>query len=101
MALGKKNTPSASRLQQAYVALMFAEESDGSRVKTVARYGAFEVRLVELRHARTGDDTLFWIELYRHDTQTSLDSCRCDDLDHAEAALQYLVSCARRLHQAG
>jgi hypothetical protein len=86
-----------SRLRQAYVGLMLAPESeDGSRTVPLARYGAFEVRLIEFNQ-RTSEARPFWIELYRRDTQTSLDSCLSDDLESAEIATEQFVSHARDL----
>jgi hypothetical protein len=41
---------------------------------------------------------LFWLELYCHMTRSSLDSCRCDDLDDAEVAADHLVSRAKQLY---
>jgi len=98
--LRKRERCPADPLHQAYVSLAFAAPAaDGSKQTAVARFGAFEVRLVELPRDRASDTSLFWIELYRHDTQTSLDSCRCDDLDDAELALQHLIVRARGLHR--
>ncbi len=95
-----KAPPFVSCLQQAYVALMLAPESkDGSRTVPLARYGIFEVRLIEFTHRAALDAFAIWIELYRRDTRSSLDSCRCEDLDDAEAAAAYLVSSARKLHE--
>jgi hypothetical protein len=98
--LRKKNRPRVSGLQQAYVGLMLAPESkDGSRTISLARYGAFEVRLVEFRHCGTVEPLPFWLELYRHDARLSLDSCRCDDLDDAESAAEHLTSHARESYE--
>ena len=89
-----------SRLHEAYAALMFAVEgSDGARIFSLARYGAFEARIVESRECRAPDGPLFWIELYRHDTQTVLESCRCDDLDEPGLDVERLISRARELHR--
>ena len=96
----RKNRPLVSGLQQAYAGLMFVPESeDGSRTISLARYGRFEVRLVEFRHRGTLEPAPFWLELYRHDVGSSLDSCRCDDLDLAESAAEHLTSLARDLHE--
>jgi hypothetical protein len=37
------------------------------------------------------------LELYRHDTNASVDSYRCDELDEAETAAEHLVSSASAL----
>jgi hypothetical protein len=98
--LRKKSRPLLCRLHQAYVGLMLATESkDGSRAISVVRYGAFEVRLVEFRHCGAFDASSFWIELYRHDTKSSLDRNRCNDLDDVETTAENLISRARQLHE--
>jgi hypothetical protein len=43
------------------------------------------------------DSVEIWIELYDHDTQFSVDSCLCHDLDEAEPMLEHLLSSARHL----
>ena len=89
-----------NRLHEAYAALMFAAEaSDGSKTFSLARFGAFEVRIIELPQCRASEGPLFWIELYRQDTQNVLVSCRCDDLDDAQLDVERLISRARELHR--
>jgi hypothetical protein len=89
-----------SRLCRAYLALSLASETeDGSRTMPLARFGAFEVRLIELASRRMTEDSDFWIELYRHDIRSSLDSCRCRDLGEAEPIAEYLVACAKGLYE--
>ncbi len=87
-----------NRISQTYVALMLAPRADdGSRALPLARFGAFEVRVIELGDRRDSDASDLWLELYRHDTRTSLDSCRCSDLDEAESAADEFISRARAL----
>jgi hypothetical protein len=98
-ALTKRNG-SLGQLRNAYVGLALVPESgDGSKTVTLKRYGDYEVRLIDFSHGRSSADCLFWLELYCHTTRSSLDSCRCDDLDDAEAAADDLVSRAKRLHE--
>jgi hypothetical protein len=100
VAYGGRNMCLMSRLCRAYLALSLAGETeDGSRTMPLARFGAFEVRLIELAGRRMTEDSDFWIELYRHDIQSSLDSCRCQDLDEAEPIAEYLVACAKGLYE--
>jgi hypothetical protein len=97
--LRKKNRPLLSRLGQAYVRLLLIPESnDGSRTVSLARYGAYEVRLVEFSHHPASDDSSFWVSLHRRGLQSSLDSCWCDDLDDAETVAEHFVSRAKQLH---
>jgi hypothetical protein len=97
----RKKRPLLSRLNQAYISLaLVPEDTDGSRTVSLARYGAYEVRLVEFPPSHASDAFPFWLKLYRRDLQSSLDSRCCLDLDHAEAVAEQLVSRARKLHRA-
>jgi hypothetical protein len=91
---GSRSAPRKTRLCgdgcRAYLALSLASETeDGSCTMSLARFGAFEVRLIELARRPMTEDSDFWIELYRQDTQSSVDSCRCQDLDEAEPIADY------------
>jgi len=94
-----------SPLHRAYVGLLFAPEGkDGARTVVLARHGVFEVRLLEFTSRcsvlrRDCDPSSFWIELYRRDTRSCIDSCRCGDLDEAESIADQLVSSANALHR--
>ena len=97
---GNRNIRLVNRLYGAYVSLTLApKNASGDRIVSVARFGAFEVRLVELanRPETAGPD--FWIELFRHDAQWSLDSYRCHDLDEGEPITHRLISDAKELHE--
>jgi len=95
----ENNGPTLGRLNKAYVSLALTlERSDRSRIVTLDRYGAYEVRLVEFLHGDPAAECLFWLELYCHATKSSLDSYRCDNLDDAETAANHLISSAKQLH---
>jgi hypothetical protein len=97
--LTRKNGPALGHLNNAYVGLaLMPERSDGSKTVTLKRYGNYEVRLIDFSQMGSPADCLFWLELYCHMTRMSLDSCRCDDLDDAEAAADFLVSRAKQLY---
>jgi hypothetical protein len=99
--LRKKNRSLMGRLNRAYVSLLLAPEStDGSRTVPLARYGAYEVRLVEFPHGPGAESSSLWLRLYDRDVRSSLDSRRCDDLDDAETLVEHLLSRARQLHTA-
>jgi hypothetical protein len=90
---------SSGHLNNAYVGLALMPEcSDGSKTVTLKRYGDYEVRLVDFSQGGPIADCLFWLELYCHTTRSSLDSCRCDDLEDAEAAADHFVSHAKQLY---
>jgi hypothetical protein len=99
--LRKKNRPLMGRLYQAYVRLLLTpENTDGSRAVSLARYGAYEVRLVEFPRGSAAESCSLWLRLYDRDIRSSLDSRLCDDLDHAESLAEHLLSRARQLHTA-
>ncbi len=90
--------PIWGRLNKAYTSLAFMpEHGDRSRTSTLDRYGAFEVRLMEISQGDPASDCLLWLELYCHVTGASLDSCRCDNLEDAETAADHLVASAKQL----
>jgi hypothetical protein len=92
----RRNCLAMSRIHQAYLAVSLAPQGeDGTRSVCLARHGAFEVRLIDPPSASEGRTC--WLELYRHDTGTSLDSCSCSDLDDLESASEYFISCAMEL----
>src|SRR5262245_24914339 len=75
--------------------------ADGSGAKTVslARFGDYDVRLVEFVRDRPTDPTPMWLELYNHQTQSGIDSCCCYDLEEAVQATEDLISRARELNE--
>jgi hypothetical protein len=84
-----------SQLYKAYCNINFATQgADGSRAMPIKRVGAVEVRLVEFASSGKENDPEVWLELYQHDTHTTVDSYLCDDLDEAEPMLEYLISSA-------
>jgi hypothetical protein len=97
--LTKNDGSTLGRLRKAYVSLaLMPNRSDYARTASLDRYGAHEVRLVEFSQNRPARDCVFWLELYCHLTKSSLDSCRCDNLDDAETAADQFISSAKRLH---
>jgi hypothetical protein len=81
------------RLYRSYISLKLTPNSEsGSRTIPIARFGAFEVRLVEFADSDRLDSLDLWMELYHYDTQSSIDSCLCRDLDDAENLGGYFIS---------
>lgn len=87
-------------MQMRIWALVAAERIDDQRTVSLARHGAFEVRLIELPQDPHGDSIPLWIELVEHGISTTLDSCGGHDLRHMAVAAEALISQARDLHQA-
>ena len=91
---------SEQRFIGAYLALFLsATQEDGSKTVTIARFGAYEVRLIEFADGPCPDVPLLWLELYRHDTRIGLDSFRCEDFDDAVVAADLFTARAKTLHE--
>src|SRR5258705_13925281 len=72
------------RILQLYIWTLNAKRFvDGCRTATVARYGAYEVRLVEPLLDPRGDTIPFWIELFDHKSANTIDSCGGHDFEEA------------------
>jgi hypothetical protein len=88
--------PLETRLAQAYVMLLvIPKDEHDSKSVSLARYGAYEVRLVEPLSA--SNIFVFWIELFDHSCQVSIDSGGAEDFEEAVATAEYLVSRAEEL----
>jgi hypothetical protein len=87
-------------MQMRIWALVAAERIDGQRTVSLARHGAFEVRLIELPPDSDSDNIPLWIELFEHGGSTTLDSCGGYDLEHIAVAAEAFISQARDLHRA-
>jgi hypothetical protein len=101
-ALGKAavNPFMEARLIRTYLNLFLVpRESDGSRKLTLARFGAYEVRLFEVAPEFAADTLPLWMELYAHDSGLTLDSFGCDDLDAAVQVADELTALAKMLHE--
>jgi hypothetical protein len=86
------------RLTRGYVELgVVPADHKGSKTVSLARFGEYEVRLVEVVPANRADATPMWLELYSHETKFGIDSCRCYDLEAAVQATEELISRARQL----
>jgi len=84
------------RIMRAYTYLFLVPpDSTGTKRVSLARFGQYEVRLLELE---TADDRTTWLELFARNTQTAIDSCCFRDLEEAADAAGHLISSARQLH---
>lgn len=87
-------------IYKSYVALGPTPRNEsGWRTISVAHFGTSEVQLIEFVDCNRQDSSDLWIELYRHDTQSSLDSCLCGDLDEVQNLSEYLISQAKELYE--
>src|SRR5215467_7365166 len=88
------------RILQLYIWALNAKRFiDGCRTATVARYGAYEVRLVEPLLDPQGDVIPFWVELFDHKSADTIDSCGGHDFEETAAGAAALISQADLLHR--
>lgn len=87
------------RLLQLYIWTLSRNKCEhGYRTATVARYGAYEVRLVESLLDPQVDTIPFWVELFDHRGAVTIDSCGGHDFEETAAATAALISQASRLY---
>jgi hypothetical protein len=93
-------TLTEARLVRAYLTLFLVPWHDAARTVRLARFGAYEVRLVEFAQDECAEGFPLWLELFSHDKQRSLDSCGCDEFDDAVNAADEFIARASELHRA-
>jgi hypothetical protein len=83
------------RITQAYIKLLgIPENAQVPKVISLERVGACEIRMFEA--APVDDAPLFWMELFDHDAQSSVDSCSCYEIAEAAATFDDFISQAQR-----
>jgi hypothetical protein len=88
------------RLIEAQAKLKLTRRDGGtSTVATLARLGAFEVRLIEPIDAPLADAVRFWMELFDHDRQMSIDSIGNCTLEQAVIAADDFIVRATKLSE--
>jgi hypothetical protein len=86
------------RLIQAYLKLFLAAQGDdGAKTVCLARFGSYEVRVIELWRDASAGSFPVWLELYEYNTRSTLDSCGCPEIEEAVAAADELIMQARQL----
>ena len=87
-----------TRLARAHVMLLVIPKDQREwKTAPLARYGAYEVRLVEL--PSISNTFVFWIELFDRNRRVSIDSRGADDFEEALATAERLVSRAKELSE--
>jgi hypothetical protein len=90
----------AGKFVGVYLSLFLSRpDADETKIASLARFGAYEVRLIEFTLETCGDASLLWVELFAHDTRLSLDSFECDDLDEAIGRADEFAARAQALHE--
>ena len=86
------------RISQAYLKLLTTpENADGRRMISLERIGNHEIRIFEAVLTDSGNGPLFWMELFNHGWQTSVDGCCCYEMGEAATAFEGFVAQARQL----
>lgn len=86
---------------QAYFQLIRVSWSErGTRSIALAKYGSYDVRLIEKQPAENADIPHLWVELHAKDTQAPIEARGCDDLEAAASAAEEIMSKAERLENA-
>jgi hypothetical protein len=81
------------RITRAYIKLLcIPEGKHGARTVSLARIANYEIRIFEVSETSSADAPLFWIELFDHDAQSSVDSRACRDIKEAAAAFEDFIS---------
>ena len=87
-----------TKLLEAHAKIHLAQETaKGFRTATVLHVGPFEVRLTEALGAALDGKVRFWIELFDHDRQLSINSAGNCDLGEALRAAEELIEHAMKL----
>jgi hypothetical protein len=89
-----------AQLIEAHAKLQLAHrDADGMRLATLVRHGSLEVRLVQPLHIPPESAALFWMELFDHDRQLSIDSVGNVVLEDAAIAAEDFIVRATKLSE--
>ena len=79
------------RITRAYIKLLCIPEG-ATKMVSLARFGNYEVRMLESSQDDSDAAPLFSIELFDHDAQSPVDSCSCCGIDEGAAAFRDFIS---------
>jgi hypothetical protein len=86
------------RLTPGFMRMCIAQpDCDRALTMSLARIGHYDVRLLQLVPETAAEPTPICLELYSHETQCRIDSCRCYDLEAAVKATEEFIARARQL----
>jgi hypothetical protein len=85
------NTFTKLRITRAYIKLLCIPEGE-ARIVSLIQIGNYEIRMLDVSKADVADGPLFVIELFDRDSQSSVDSCVCDDVEKGAAAFEEFIS---------
>ena len=79
------------QIARAYARLSSIPEDSPAASVSLAVAGNCEIRMVRGPEVGLDDVPLFWLELFDHGTETSLDSCCCHTIKGAASRLQEFI----------
>lgn len=101
-----RTLPKTSRIEleaqliEAHARLQLVPPSEGvSRTATLVRLGSFEVRLIESLSAPPASSAGFWLELFDHDRQISIDSAGDCVVEDAVIAAEEFIDRVTKLSE--
>jgi len=77
---------------------LLSEEEDGSKMTTVASFGRYDLRLIEVPVGAASAVPPLWIELYDRHAGRVIDSAGCGDLHDADLVAEVFMTEARLLN---
>jgi hypothetical protein len=81
------------RIAEAYIKLLcIPEDAQGARMVSLEWIGNREIRMFEATQPSPDNMPLFWMELFDHDRQSSVDACICYEIEAAVAAFEDFVA---------
>jgi hypothetical protein len=88
------------RIAQAGIRLMGLPENPQSlRMISLERIGHYEIRMFDVAQDDAANAPLFWMELFDHDRQLSIDSCSCHEIAAAVAAYDDFIAQTKRSNE--
>ena len=80
------------RITRAYTKLLtIPETAKGAGIVSLLRVGNCEIGIFKPSQADPFEPSLFWMELFDHGSQSTLDSCCCRDIEVAVTAFNDFV----------
>jgi hypothetical protein len=89
-------TFSELRIARAYIKLLcIPEGKSDARMVSLAWIGDYEVRMFEGWQISSADAPLFWMELFDHHAQATVDGYSCHEIKDAVTVFQNFISQAK------
>jgi hypothetical protein len=85
------------RISQAYIKLLgLAQNAQGARTISLERIGNYEILMFDVSPDNAADASLFWLELFDHETKASVDSCSCTEIAQAVTVFDDFIALVKR-----